>query len=325
MPKKKQKQKQKQKQQQSQNVVVNIGSTQRRKRDAQQSSQQQPTRQQQQQQSIPYLGLQSANNAQLLQSLQTTLTALYGKNNKIPQQAPIYQTPSLPLPQQAPEPEPEPEQQIQLPSAPPASTPVAQPIISNKRQIFSKLPQAQVLETPSAPPQKSIVRFFETTRKPQPPPATTPLPPPDALVGLLSKEYDLDYNKNGTIKQTTAKFTRLPKDVQMALIQEQSLNKPAKAKAVTEKTTRKRSTQQTLEYEDEKEDDNADYYLDQPIGGKNKVKNLVNYHKTHGHTEMKPVAQAKPFQGIFSFANKVAPSVEETDYENDPITTDIDI
>ncbi len=62
----------KQKQSQSQSVVVNIGTPRRKK-----VLQQQPT----QKNSIastaaipPYLGLQSANNAQLLNSFQTTLT-----------------------------------------------------------------------------------------------------------------------------------------------------------------------------------------------------------------------------------------------------------
>lgn len=89
MPTKKDKTKQKQKQIQSQNVVVNVAYHHKKrgpsKRQQQpQASNSKPIQQPQQQlsQAIPYLGLQSANNAQLLNTIHTSLTALYSQHNK---------------------------------------------------------------------------------------------------------------------------------------------------------------------------------------------------------------------------------------------------
>lgn len=155
MVKSKSKQKQKQKQSQIQNVVVNVHSKVQRSRKATTTQRQTAVPQQQEQQKqyagLPagaYLGLQSANNAQLLNSLQATLTSLHQQNNRHNQ---LYNAPALPAaaPQQGYQaanivpppphqpqliPRPQPPPQLQPP--PPVAVPVpSQPVFQTPKHL----------------------------------------------------------------------------------------------------------------------------------------------------------------------------------------------
>lgn len=211
MPKvKKQKQKQKQHQAQVQNVVVNVGYKRRKQRQKEQHQSTTVSKQQlPQQQAIPYLGLQSANNAQLLNTLQASIAALY-KNNKELSSVPAtngFQTASL-LP-----PQPQPQSQLAPPPsapqlAPPQLAPPPPPQRASPRPPnypppqFNNQNQQSSMKQPPQPSQRTPQAYAVSETSQQSAPSSTTsskrgvsfqlppggaLPPPGVLRSLVEK------------------------------------------------------------------------------------------------------------------------------------------
>lgn len=337
------KSKQKQKQSQSQSVVVNIATPRRRKKATNNNNKQQQssavTQQQQQQQAIPYLGLQSANNAQLLNTLQTSLTQLYHQQNK---QKQLFTAPALPATQGY-------QSTSLLPPAPQPTTPQAQPV------LLPQTPQAETIPKPATAKRSLFsVRFASNKETTPPPPGSRePLPPPEALISLASKdnkniaksaENGLKYNKDGSIDKRSKAFKSLPENERGQLVLEETMNRPIRARPVKDngddseldtiaiipkKVKRSGKTNPTqLIISDAKVEDLTPEYTAAKVAG------ALNGHKIHGHTDMKPESSTFKQNNVWAFANnanKVFPAEPpfkmidtDTEYGND-ITSEIEI
>lgn len=214
---KKQKQKQKQKQSQVQNVVVNVGY--KRRSSNKEKSQQQSVVSKQaipQQQALPYLGLQSANNAQLLNSLQASLTALYSQHNK---QQQLLTAPPLPATQGFQRPKMVPPSE-----APPTLLPPPPPTTPKRNSTLSQKPAPPPPQTSYNATQKSVT--FSSNA----PPTSTPIAETVATRRNWTKsDFDLDTNKDGTVRKKGDKWRMLTEEQKQDIKDEELRNRPVRA------------------------------------------------------------------------------------------------
>jgi hypothetical protein len=314
--KKKEKTKQKQSQRQSQNVIVNVKTEapkQRRKRSTKSKGQEEskPSKPSSQAQTIPYLGLQSANNAQLLNSLQTSLAAIYRGN-----QSNTFSQATAPTP--VPTPAPISRPLLMAPETPTARTntplmitmPPSKPLLS-----------AVETRTPSLKPPPLRITDAELMPPPPPrPPKAAPLTNPknvafknvsvetvntdtesefekpkrktakDVKTGRIVEEitpvtieqFGLTYNKDGTINQKSKAFRSLPPEKQQDLLDSQALS------------IRTKEREKKLTPVKEKE--------------KNLVENIIKEHKTHTKTE---IVEPKMTNEITTFLNPEESEVDQ--------------
>lgn len=333
--------KQKQKQSQSQTVVVNVGTQKRRKKSA--SSQQMSQLNPRATTVIPsYLGLQTANNAQLLNSLQTSLTQLYNQQNK---QKQLFTAPPLPetLGFQSTNLLPPPTPQAQQIVAPPPTN-----TLPPETPDFTQ--QAPTAAPKSTKSRSNMFVRFMGRESPSNPLGSQPLPPPDPLVTLSNKDKKdipgLKYTNKGTIDRRTKEYRRLSQEEKEDLDYEETMNKPpvkARAVAITDsndplleaKVTLARKVKKSggsdsaatkLVMADDADEESSNYTT-------RDVPSIVSSNKIYGHTDMKPQSgyQHNPtiwkFKGMNTkvFPEASAPDAEtDTDYGND-ITTDITV
>lgn len=222
----------KQKQSQVQKVVVNVVQPKRRtnkRRATQKVTARQPTQQAQISQSIPYLGLQSANNAQLLNSLQATLSTLYtahtNKNKLLsaPETSATQHFGTTVMPTLTPPAPPAPPMLV-----PPTPAPPNQP------------PQQLMPPPPPSPEQrrkkkktKLVIDDASTDELVEPPQATrVTTPPPPAKLDIAS--LGVRFNQDGTVRKRGAEWASLSPEQKEAIRTQEQLTRPVRAKKYTE-------------------------------------------------------------------------------------------
>jgi hypothetical protein len=269
------------------------------------------------------------------------LTALYSHNNRQIQQTNGFQAPRL-IPTPAPAPAPAPFAPAPAPAPPvtvprtPAPAP-APPVTVPRTPAPPSLiepatPQAEFIPVGQPAQRRQTVQFADER-------ARTPLPPPAPLVNLLVREHNLTYNKDGTVKQRSKEWNKLPQDIKETILAGQQ--KPARAKLIKETETepvmlddtnvqlvtnkrKKKPVELTINESEEENDLVSESFKSA------RVPKVMEGHKIHGHTEIKPQShhQQKSFLGLFPTAsNKIIPTAGEetdTDYGND-ITSEIEI
>jgi hypothetical protein len=377
------------KQKQSQKVVVNINTEKRKKRSKPRQKQEAKPVQPAQtiSQAFPYLGLQSANNAQLLNSLQNSLNILYAKNKSgvtaptpasglgfttalapaapvpvpvtvsapitLPKPPVVTTPPTAPVPVTVSAP-------ITMPKPPVVRTPPAAPAAPVTVSAPITLPRPPVVTTPTLVPLPTV-SFPSLTRPPPPPPPPPPRAPslPTAVpvlpkqrapqrlqsdgqpaigqparepvakvTGAVRSGYDLDTNKDGTVKKRGDKWKSLPQDVRNLIIQEELAATPVKARRIkndqdTETDTevvkrkpRKKKEPEMLEVDKTApiEDTNIKETISETPS---KVEKSLLSQVLYGRTEMKPEPPPKTLLSLLpdSKSSKVEVATgDETDY-----------
>ncbi len=308
------------KQKQSQKVVVNINTEKRKKRSKPRQKQEGKPVQPAQtiSQAFPYLGLQSANNAQLLNSLQNSLNILYAKTKTATVAPPASFATAL--------------------TPPPAAT-VAAPAPALAPAPILTRPVPAPLPTPAPAPPPSAAPVYPRPRPPQrvqldeEPARARPVREPVAQVtGAVRGSYDLDTNKDGTVRKRGDKWKALPQEVRDLIIEEELSAKPVKAKLikseesdttdaeVVQRKTRKKKqpemldVDKTIPIEDTniKEAPKAKFNEEA-----NKVEKAILSHALHTKTEIKPEPPPKTLLSLLpgSKSSKVAVATgDETDY-----------
>jgi hypothetical protein len=268
------------KQKQSQKVVVNIN-TEKRKKRSKPRQKQEAKPAQTISQAFPYLGLQSANNAQLLNSLQNSLNMLYAKTKTATvAPPPSFATALATPPVAAPAPVPAPAPTLTRP--PPAPTPTPAP-------------------PPSAAPVYPRPRPPQRIQLDEEPAIARPVREPVAQVtGAVRGSYDLDTNKDGTVKKRGDKWKALPQEVRDLIIQEELSARPVKAKLIKDEDTNIKEAPKAKFNEEA-----------------NKVEKAILSHALHTKTEIKPEPPPKTLLSLLpgSKSSKVAvATADETDY-----------
>ena len=366
------------KQKQSQKVVVNINTEKRKKRSKPRQKQEAKPVQPSQtiSQAFPYLGLQSANNAQLLNSLQNSLNILYAKNKTAtvapppsfatalatpPAPAPVPVTVSAPItlprppvvrtptPPRAPVPVTF-SSPITLPRPPVVRTPTAPVPVTVSAPIT--LPRPPVVTTPTLVPLPTV-SFPSLTRPPPPPPPPPPRAPPlptavpvlpkqrapqrlqsdgqparepvAKVTGAVRSGYDLDTNKDGTVKKRGDKWKSLPQEVRNLIIQEELAATPVKARRIkndqdTETDTevvkrkpRKKKEPEMLEVDKTIpiEDTNIKETISETPS---KVEQSLLSQVLYGRTEMKPEPPPKTLLSLLPDSKSSKVAVATADY-----------
>jgi hypothetical protein len=238
------------KQKQSQKVIVNINTEKRRKRSKPRQKQEAKPVQPAQpvSQSFSYLGLQSANNAQLLNSLQNSLNILYAKNKTATVAPPPSFATALAPPALIP-PAPASEKIISSPTmlpkaaAPPVEAPpsVVPPELLKKSSIP---PPPRVPPPPARAPPTSTAPVFPRSKAPQrvriDEQSAIAMPvrePTEEAISTIKSNYDLDTNKDGTIKKKGNKWKNLPQQLRDKIIEEETAATPVKAKLIKDEET----------------------------------------------------------------------------------------
>lgn len=280
----------KQKQSQSQSITVNVSSQKRQKTTTGSGVAQRGSKMLTANQSLlvpTVLGLQSANNAQLLNSLQTSLTQLYNKHQTA-STAPLvsssqgFRPPSLLLP----------------PSESPIEAPIVRPLITRPRE-----------------PRR--VEFANTRIEE---------PPPENPLLITNDTIGLKYTEKGKIDKRSKAYKSLPPEEKQALI-ETSKKRPSKPKVVESTdlfeitpVVRKGKEVSVVNLRDS-EMEFTPAVKQKPKPKETVVSNLINNSKLHGTTTMTPT----PAFSSNNLASALkAPEESETDYGND-ITSEIDI
>lgn len=225
----------KQKQKQEQKVIINIDTKRkkRQKRRQQMHSKQdiQPRIVQPQSNlAIPsLLGLQTANNAQLLTSLSNTINTMFKAHaNKTPEFSRAVST-TTPI-------ETPPQQNALATAAPPQAPPQAPQLIppqppSRPRRTTATLPpqppsESEIEIVPQRRRKKLLIEESENTVLAEQIPTTR-------------KKIDIDnlnveFNQNGTVKKRGLKWAALSPEQQQAIRDEEALTRPVKAKKVVD-------------------------------------------------------------------------------------------
>jgi hypothetical protein len=298
----KKKEKTKQKQSQRQSVIVNIKTEapkQRRKRSTKSKGQEEskPSKSSSQPQTIPYLGLQSANNAQLLNSLQTSLAAIYRANqsNAFSQATPTpTPTPMLtpapisrpllmpPIPESKPllsavetrklRPPPLQITNAELMPPPPSRLPKAPPLTNPKNVAFKNVSVETVntdTESEFEKPKRKTAKDLKTGR----------------IVEEITPEtidkFGLTYKKDGTINKKSKAWKNLTPAQQQDILDSQALS--LRTKEREEKLTPVKEKETILE-------------------------NIIKEHKTHTKTE---IVQPKQTNEITTFLNPEESEVDQ--------------
>jgi hypothetical protein len=276
------------KQKQSQKVVVNINTEKRKKRSK--PRQKQEAKPVKPAQAIPYLGLQSANNAQLLNSLQTSLAAIYRgtQSNTLSQATPA----PIPAPFSQPmltgpvtQTKANPPLMITMPSSKPLLTAV------ETRTPSLRLTDAELMPPPPPRPPKAFKNVkVETLNTDTETEFITPKrkTAKDLKTGRIVEEIKpgkveelgLRYNKDGTINQKSKAFRSLTREEQQDILDSQALS-------IRTKEREKKLT---------------------PVKEKNLVENIVKEHKTHTKTE---IVEPKITNEITTFLNPEESEVDQ--------------
>jgi hypothetical protein len=316
------------KQKQSQKVIVNINTEKKKKRSKPRQRQEAKPVQPAQtiSQAFPYLGLQSANNAQLLNSLQNSLNMLYAKTKTAtvappPSFATALATPPAPAPVAAPTPIPT-----------PTLAPAPAPILTR--------PPPPPIPTPAPAPPPSAAPVYPRPRPPQRIPAEEPAiarpsrEPVAQVTGAVRGSYDLDTNKDGTVRKRGDKWKALPQEVRDLIIEEELSAKPVKAKLikdeedtdaeVVQKKTRRKKQPENIEVDNSIpiEDTNVKEAPKEKSKQKfneeaNKVEKAILSQVLHTKTEIKPEPPPKTLLSLLpgSKSSKVAVATgDQTDY-----------
>lgn len=318
------------KQKQSQKVVVNINTEKRKKRSKQRQKQEAKPVQPAQtiSQAFPYLGLQSANNAQLLNSLQNSLNMLYAKTKT----ATVAPPPSF-----ATALTPPPAATVAAP------TPIPTPTLAPAPAPILTRPPPPPIPTPAPAPPPSAAPVYPRPRPPQrvqldeEPARARPVREPVAQVtGAVRGSYDLDTNKDGTVRKRGDKWKALPQEVRDLIIEEELSAKPVKAKLikseesdatdaeVVKRKPRKKKEPEMLDVDKTIpiEDTNIKEMSKEKPKAKfneeaNKVEKAILSHALHTKTEIKPEPPPKTLLSLLpgSKSSKVAVATgDETDY-----------
>jgi len=220
----KKKEKTKQKQSQRQSVIVNIKTeAPRQSREPSTKSKEQeksklqkppkPTKPYTQPQTIPYLGLQSANNAQLLNSLQTSLAAIYRSNqsNAFSQATP---TPApTPMPTPAPISRPLLMPPIPAPTPAPISRPLIIPPIPETKPLLNAVESRKLRQPP--------LRITDTELMPPPPPRPPKAAPLTNPKNIAFKNVTAETVNTDTESEFEKPKRKTARDLKTALIVEQ--------------------------------------------------------------------------------------------------------
>jgi hypothetical protein len=283
------------KQKQSQKVIVNINTEKRKKRSKPKQRQEAKPVKPAQSQAIPYLGLQSANNAQLLNSLQTSLAAIYRgtQSNTLSQATPAptlapFSQPMLTGP--VTQTKANPPLMITMPSSKPLITAVETRTPSSKPPPL-RLTDAELMPPPPPRPPKAFKNVkVDTVNTDTETEFITPKrkTAKDLKTGRIVEEITpgkveelgLRYNKDGTINQKSKAFRSLTREEQQDILDSQALS-------IRSKEREKKIT---------------------PVKEKNLVENIVKEHKTHAKTE---IVEPKIKNEITTFLNPEESEVDQ--------------